>query len=237
MAQQHLSRLAAPAPWPIVRKVNKWVLRQYPGRHALTSSLPLGFVLRDVLSVAKTMKEVKYILHQGLVSVNGVVCRDPHVAVGFLDVVGLSSLHEYYRVVYTSRGKLHLLSIPASEKDLRLLRLVQKTVVSGGRLQLNFHEGTNIFVQESSAAVGDSILYDGSSKKIVAHYPLAKDAFIYLCGGHGIGTLGTVVDLVTRTAVRRARVLYDVQGQSHVTDLRYAFVVGSHQKVALRLTA
>ena len=57
--EKHLSRLAMPKTWKVKRKGIKWVTRPLPGAHSLKQGMPISVLLRDVLKLARTTKEVK----------------------------------------------------------------------------------------------------------------------------------------------------------------------------------
>ena len=59
--RRHLKRLAAPANWQIPRKVHKFVVRPLPGPHAMSESLPLLLIVRDILKYADNAREAKKI--------------------------------------------------------------------------------------------------------------------------------------------------------------------------------
>jgi small subunit ribosomal protein S4e len=77
--QKHLSRLAAPKTWPIERKRSKWVAKPVPGTHSIMFSMPLQVCLTDILKLAKNKNEVKRILQQGFVLVDGKEIGRAHV--------------------------------------------------------------------------------------------------------------------------------------------------------------
>ena len=85
----HLKRLAMPRSWPLPRKTNIWVTRARSGAHALERCMPINVVLRDVLGVARSTREVRRILHEGLVKVDGRVVKDNKRGVGLMDVLSV----------------------------------------------------------------------------------------------------------------------------------------------------
>ena len=54
-------RLAAPKYWPIKRKAKKFTVASLPAPHPTKDSLPLLIIVRDILKLAETSKEAKYI--------------------------------------------------------------------------------------------------------------------------------------------------------------------------------
>jgi small subunit ribosomal protein S4e len=85
----HLKRLAMPRSWPLPRKTSVWVSKPKPGAHSLERGMPLNMVMRDVLGVATSNREVRHILNQGLVSIDGRVCKETRRSVGLMDVLTL----------------------------------------------------------------------------------------------------------------------------------------------------
>ena len=67
----HLKRLVMPRSWPLPRKTSVWVSKPKPGAHSLERGMPLNMIIRDVLGLANTNREVRAILNQGLVKVDG----------------------------------------------------------------------------------------------------------------------------------------------------------------------
>ncbi len=57
-------RLAADKVVPLLRKKHTWHVRAKPGPHKKRNSVARGFVLRDMIGIAKNAKEAKKILLQ-----------------------------------------------------------------------------------------------------------------------------------------------------------------------------
>src|SRR3989338_7732500 len=109
MGRNHLKRLAIPRSWELPRKATKYIIRQAPGPHSLAQSLPLGIVLRDLLGIAKTAREVRYVLQQREILVDGKRRREPHFAVGPMDIVAIPATQQYFRMTIKADGTLHAL--------------------------------------------------------------------------------------------------------------------------------
>ena len=62
----HLKRIRAPRSWTLKqRKGVTFIARPLPGSHKLSQSVTLNCIVKEMLTYAKTTKEVKLILHQG----------------------------------------------------------------------------------------------------------------------------------------------------------------------------
>ena len=66
---KHLTRHAAPAFWPILRKEWRWAVKPSPGPHSIERCLPLLIIVRDILGYAKTAREARKIIAQGHIKV------------------------------------------------------------------------------------------------------------------------------------------------------------------------
>ncbi len=91
-SSNHLKRLAMPRSWPLPRKTSVWVTRASAGAHALELCMPVRVVIRDVLGYAKSAREVRHIIHNDLVSIDGRVCKDRRRGVG---IMGRTSLADF----------------------------------------------------------------------------------------------------------------------------------------------
>ncbi|MBS3152337.1 30S ribosomal protein S4e [Candidatus Woesearchaeota archaeon] len=229
MVQNHLSRLAAPRVWGLKRKTTKWIARPIPGPHPLKLSLTLSFLLRDILEYAKTTKEVKKILNEGQILVDGVVRKEYRFPVGLMDVLEIPKLNEYYRVVYNNNGRFSLVAIKKDEIKLKLLRIIRKTVVKSGKLQLTFHDGRNILVNKFDGNVGDSVLFDLTKGNISKIINLKKGSLVYLSGGSHVGKFGKVKDVIKAKDLQKPKVIVEVDDSEYITIADYAFVLGDNK--------
>ena len=115
MSSNHLKRLAMPRSWPITRKTNIWVTRPHPGAHSLERCIPLGVIIRDILNMANTMREVRFMLQTEKVRVDGKVVKDTRRGVGLMDVLTLGDNN--YRCVLDHNGRLRYSPISKEEAE------------------------------------------------------------------------------------------------------------------------
>ena len=219
MGKDHLKRIATPKTWPIARKANTFVMRPQSGK-LLELSLPLGFVLKEVLEVAQTSKQVTAMLQANRVIVDGIARKDKRYAVGLYDVIELVEAKKAYRIGIKSNGKLMAVEIDVKEAGLKLLQLTRKTLVKGGKMQIAFLNGRSSLVEDAkSYAIGDSIVMDAKSV-IKKHLPFSEGATVQLIGGRHIGVVGTIKTIVG------TKIIVEAQGREFETLKKYAFVVG-----------
>ena len=82
----HLKRLNAPESWHIAKKTTKFITKTAPGPHN-ANAMPIAVWLRDHMGFARNLKEVKQILHQNDVIINGRPCRDAKMGIGIFDII------------------------------------------------------------------------------------------------------------------------------------------------------
>ena len=82
--KRHLKRLNAPRHWMLDKLGGVWAPRPSTGPHKLRECMPLIILLRNRLKYALNTKEVKYILMQRLVKIDGKARTDKTYPTGFM---------------------------------------------------------------------------------------------------------------------------------------------------------
>lgn len=217
----HLKRLVMPRSWPLPRKTSVWVSKPKPGAHSLERGMPLNMIIRDVLGLANTNREVRAILNQGLVKVDGRVCRETRRSVGLMDVLTLGE--DNYRCVLDHNGRLQYRPISADEASWKVCRIEGKTTIKGGRTQLNLHDGRNIIVDDPTAYnTGDSLKLNLPDQKILEHIRFGEGTRAYLIGGAHVGSTADVKEYI----VKRSSMPNEVQFDGFGTVARNVFAIG-----------
>ena len=67
-----LKRQMAPLFWGITRKEKRFVVTVKPGSHGKNESIPSAVFLRDTLKIVNTLREAKYAIYTGKVTVDGI---------------------------------------------------------------------------------------------------------------------------------------------------------------------
>src|SRR3989338_4879108 len=120
MVKRHLKRIAAPRRWHIQRKANVFITRPNPGAHSLELGLSLNTMLKDLIKVARTTREVKGILNTKEVLVDGKRRKDVHHLVGFMDVIEIPQTNQAFRISFDGHGRLVAVKIDPKEAKLKL---------------------------------------------------------------------------------------------------------------------
>ena len=225
--KQHLSRLAAPASWPIERKGIKWVAKPLPGTHSLAEAMPLVIYLRDILGLASIGRNIKRILGSGFVKVNRKTIKEQNFPVGLFDTISIEQIDKHYRVVVDQNARLKLIEIESDESRLLPLKITEKLAIHGGKLQLCFNNGWTILADKKEYAVGDGVVMDVNGKKIKSHLKLEKGKLAYVTSGANAGTLATIKELRSEGLLQKKKIaLLQHNKQEFETHVNKLFVVG-----------
>jgi small subunit ribosomal protein S4e len=183
--------------------------------------MPLNMVMRDVLGVATSNREVRHILNQGLVSIDGRVCKETRRSVGLMDVLTLGE--DNYRCVLDHKGRLRYRPIPASDASWKVCRIEGKTTIKGGKTQLNLHDGRTVIVDDASAySTNDALKLALPSQDILEHITFAEGTRCFLIGGVHVGTFADVREYI----VKRSSMANEVQFDEFGTTVDNVFAVG-----------
>ena len=190
----HQKRLSVPKSWPVERKTETFTAKAGAGPHG-ESGVPLVVVLRDVLGYVDDSSEAQYVINTDGVLVNGGSVGDVKRPIGMFDILAFPARDEYYRVFPDEGGRLGLTEVDADAAGSKLNKVTDKTTVSGGRIQLNFHDGTNLVVDEDDYAGGDSVVVDVEDNEVVAHFEYEEGALVTAVAGQHAGDIGEIADI------------------------------------------
>ncbi len=235
MVKQHLARLTAPRSWNIERKEYHWTARPRPGPHRFDACVTLNYVLRNLLHQAKTAKEVKYILNQGMILINHQARKDYKFPVGFMDLIHIPHLNEQYRMLFDRLGRLQLHKTTESDTTFTILKVIGKTVQKKGTFQINLSDGRNFISDTFTGNTGDSVVFDLKTKKPSDIFPLVKGAAIYFTGGRYIGRNGKLLEIIRTQDLEQTKVRFEIDGQEHETLVDYCLAVGTDKPLITQL--
>ena len=230
----HLKRLTAPMAWRIAKKENTFITRTCPGPHN-AAAMPIVVWLRDVMGMAGNMKEVKRILHQRDVIVNGKPVTDPKIGVGIFDIISIPKMDKHYRILMDKRSHLVSVEIDAEAAKTRLCKIRNKTVVKGGKVQLNLNYGANLLADNTYKPKDSIVLTIGEGEerfKIVDHFPFAVGNVAMVIGGKHSGRIGTITEIRTVPGSIPNRVILEYENQeSFETVEGYIYMIGRETPV------
>ena len=185
--------------------------------------------------MAKKRSEVRAILSQGNVLVDGNVEREELFPTGLMDVISIPTADKQYRVLPSEKG-LALHSINKDEAEFKLCRIEDKTILKGGNVQLNLHDSRNIRIKVKDAnkpeedvfSTLDTVRISLPQQEIMGHFKLVEGASALIISGKNIGKHGKIV-AVERKVQKRKKALVtieDARGNRFQTTVEYVFVVG-----------
>jgi len=220
-----LKRLLAPPFWRTPKKAYKWTVSPRPGPHRKFESIPLQILVRDILKLAETGKEAKTIIHQGEVFVDGKKRKDHAYPAGLMDVIAIPKLKKYFRVVPFAKG-LNVIEIPETESKSKISKIVGKTVVKKGRMQLNLHDGKNILVEKGAYSTGDSILIEVPTQKILEHVKLEKGNVGLIIKGKNSGENVVIKQVIKVRSREPNKIICEIEDKEVEVREDYVLVTG-----------
>lgn len=223
-----MKRLAAPKFWKIEKKTKKFVVLPTPGPHSTAECIPVAVVLRDMLHAAYTMKEAKEILKNGLVTVDGRMRKDEGFPVGIMDVVSVGQ--ENYRIFPDCHG-LNVMAIEKKEAATKLLRIEDKKIMKKGKIQLNFHDGSNMIMDKNDHNTGDVLVFDFENRAVKSVLKFEKGCRALIIKGNNIGTLATVDEIITTKSSMPNQIVVTAGERKFNLPKSYLFVVGKTEPV------
>ncbi|MDD5172103.1 MAG: 30S ribosomal protein S4e [Candidatus ainarchaeum sp.] len=222
---KHLKRIASPKAIPVHdRKDRKWMTRHMPGPHAKKHSMPLGVLLRDVLKLATTLREVRRVLARRLVLIDGKPRTDEKFPIGLMDVVSFPKSSKQYRMVVDSKGRIVPLEISKEEAATKLVKVVGKHTIKGGKLNVTFHDGRNM-VADNHVKVGDSIIVSLPEAKMKTHLKRDKGSRCLVMEGKHAGNIVKLKELVERKGGKSSEAVVQGKDEEFITVAKYLFVV------------
>ena len=224
----HMKRLAAPRTWPLKRKVSIWVTKQSAGAHSIEDSMSAVTVLRDMVGACDTAREAKRIIGNREMFVDGKAVKNPKAPVGFMDVISIPKMNLNYRMLITDKRKLTLVPIDADEAAWEICKIQDKTVVKGGKIQLNLSGGRNILLDKNDYKCGDSLKIAFEGQAIMDHYALAAGNTVLIKEGAHSGSIKTVKEVEIVRGSAPNLVLF-TDGTQTIMD--NCFVIGNEKAV------
>ncbi|MFP4423713.1 MAG: KOW motif-containing protein [Candidatus Woesearchaeota archaeon] len=214
--KNHLKRIAAPRNWKILRKANVFVTCPKPGAHSIETSVPFTIFCKDMARIAANTKDVKYLINNKTIKINGLKVKGYRQPVGIMDSVTIDETGQNFRILLNTQGKL---IAKETDESNHIVQIKNKAKLKGNRTQLNFNSGGNLIVEKDEYKTGDSLILEG--KNIKEHIPLQKGAYVFLTGGRHKGNSGVIDE------IQDDKIIYKNDGQLVETDKQYAFVIGT----------
>lgn len=204
----HLTRAEITMKVPIMRKGTRYIAR--PLSHTNLGVSVLSAV-RDMLHLAHTAKEVKEMIKDKAIKINGRVVRDYHEPICLLS---LFEAGKKYKLVILPTGRF---SLELTTDTKRIVKIINKKALNGKVIQLNGHDGTNVNSKEK-VSVGDSVEVD-MNNKLTRVIMMEKGKKVLIESGRNKGTIGTIA------TIEGSKVTVKIDDQNVVLDKNKVIVL------------
>ena len=230
----HMKRLGVSKHIPVKKKQSTYIVCPNSGPHAKKECIPLQIILRDILKYADTAKEAKKILSHKDVLVNKTIVSDHKYPVGLMDVIEIPKTKEQFNVI-AHKGKLTLVEMPATKTKTKLVRILNKTTIKGGAIQLNLHDGRNITIavadakksKEDKYKTGDTLIISIPDQKIEKIIEMKEGNMAMITKGKHAGVVGTIKKIMAYEGTEANKIVIETKDKKEIITLKdYAFVIG-----------
>ncbi len=229
--KKHEKRLVSSKIRKLSRKHKKWTIRSKPGPNTRKKSVPLGFVLRDLIGVTSNARETKLILTEGKVELNGKTEKDHRIPVGLFDLIYLKDLDVEYRMLFDQKGRLYAEESKKPEKDkTKLVKVVNKKVTRKAKIILITNDGRTIESKDSKIKVGTTLKISIPEQKILTHLKLEKGQNALIIGGKHSGETSKISEISEGTIRRPKLVSFEGKNGKFKTVVDNVFVVEGVKK-------
>jgi len=198
------TRQAASIKLPIKRKGTKYVAKALSH---VRDSVPVVIAVRDMLKLARTAREVKKMIKEKMLKINGRPSKDYRESICLFNIFEADKI---YRLSIMRTGKFIFEEMKKNEN--RLCRITGKRLVSGGKIQLNFHDGTSVLTEKKEIGTGGSVYIDQKGK-IASHIPFEKGREVFVIKGKHQGLSGSI------ESIEKKKIIIKFQG-GKTADLR-----------------
>ncbi|GME66774.1 unnamed protein product [[Candida] boidinii] len=225
--KKHLKRLAAPSHWMLDKLSGVYAPRPSQGPHKLRESLPLIVFLRNRLKYALNGREVKAILMERHVKIDGKVRTDATYPTGFMDVITLEATGENFRLVYDIKGRFAVHRITAEEAAYKLAKVKKVQLGKAGIPYLVTHDGRTIRYPDPAIKVNDTVKIDLESAKITDFLKFDTGRLVMVTGGRNLGRVGVITHRERHEGGFDLVHIKDSLENTFVTRLGNVFVIGA----------
>ncbi len=187
----HITRHNISKRWPIPRKGTKYLVVPSRGNN---NSIPLLIVMREILGIIKTRKELKKILNEDKIKVNEKISKEDKTSLTLFDVISVENLNKNYRLTFSNKGKFSLMEIKDNEASSKICKIIGKKMLKGKKIQINFNDGRNLITKES-VNIGDSAIINFNERKIEKILPVKEKSKIMVIKGKHLGKIGEITQI------------------------------------------
>ncbi|KAF2997402.1 40s ribosomal protein s4 [Stagonosporopsis vannaccii] len=190
--KKHQKRLSAPKHWLLDKLSGAYAPKASAGPHKTRDSLPLIIFLRNRLKYALNGNEVKAIVKQRLIKVDGKVRTDATFPTGLMDVISIEKTGENFRLIYDTKGRFTVHRITAEEAQYKLGKVKRVQLGKGGIPYLVTHDARTIRYPDPAIKVNDTVKVDLATGKIEDFIKFDTGVIVMVTGGRNMGRVGVI---------------------------------------------
>jgi small subunit ribosomal protein S4e len=205
--------------WPVPRKGTKYLSAP---SHEITKAVPLVIVMRDVLRLVKTKKELKRLVNENKIMINGKIVKDVNYPLVVFDSLSFPHIKKYYRAIL-KRKKIGIEEIDEKKASNRAYKVVDKKQLKDKKIQLNLNNGKNI-ICDKKISTGDFVVLENNTNKIIENLSLGKGSEVIVMRGKHIGARGKIKDISEEGNNRIADIKRDDEEEIKV-DVKNLFIM------------
>lgn len=177
----HQARTQVSKKIPIRRKGSQFVVRA--ASHHM-NAVPVVIALRDMLKLARTTREVREMIKNKSLKINGKEVKDHKESIKLFNIL---TADKNYSLTLLPTGRF---SFVETKEKSRPAKVVNKKMLKGKKTQLNLHDGTNV-LSEDKINVHDTVYLDEKGK-ITKHVKFEKGKECFIMAGKYIGSNGKI---------------------------------------------
>jgi len=218
--------LNAPKHWMLDKLSGKWAPKPSAGPHKARECLPLVLILRNRLKYALNAREVNSILRQRQIRIDGKIRTDPTYPAGFQDVISIEKTGEFFRLIYSVKGRFVIQPITSEEAKFKLGKVRR---VQTGPKNIPFliaHDGRTIRYPDPLVEVNDTVKIDIATGKITDFIKFDNGNLAMIIGGRNLGRIGIIERREKHPGSTEIVHLKDAVGHTFATRIGNVFVIG-----------
>jgi small subunit ribosomal protein S4e len=152
------------------------------------------------------------------------------MGIGIFDIIALPKINKFYRILRDKNGRHVSIPIDAEAAKTRLCKVKNKSTVSGGRVQLNMRDGSNLLADNTYKS-GDSLVLSLEPEtrfKIIDHFPFAVGNMAMIIGGKHSGKVARITEIIKMPGSVPNKIILDDEstGTKFETISPYIYIVG-----------
>jgi len=198
----YLKRNKAEKFWAVPRKGTKYLAVP---THNQKESIPLIVFARDILKIVNNKKELKKSINEKQILINHKVIRETNYPISLFDKISLPLVKKNYRASLSNNKKIVFEEISDKDAETKTFKVVSRKTLSGKKSQLNLMYGRNL-ISEEKINIGDSVLFNFKTKKIVKVFPMEKGQNVLVIRGKHAGNRGKIDDIMFRGGKKLAKI-------------------------------